>query len=189
MENLNAEQINDILDKMDFFQGQRAGRELWNDKPFDVQEQDIANFSRDISLIKEYITSQEQRIKELTEENEAWQKQLISQKENAGKAYYDLACEVEKLRDENELLIASMHIPKNNDKVYVKINLPNGKDGSTYCLPSQRKIVVDTVRKMSEKLKAYFGTYFLGYKIPISEALKALNQTSKEILGEEICQR
>ena len=42
--------IVDILDKMDFFQGQREGRELWNDKPFEVQEQDIANFSRDISL-------------------------------------------------------------------------------------------------------------------------------------------
>lgn len=70
MENLNAEQVVDILDKMDFFEGQRAGRELWNDKPFEVQEQDIANFSRDISLIKEYINSQEQRIKELTEENE-----------------------------------------------------------------------------------------------------------------------
>ena len=70
MKNLNAEQVIDILDKVDFFQGQRAGRELWNDKPFEVQEQDIANFSRDISLVKEYITSQEQRIKELTEENE-----------------------------------------------------------------------------------------------------------------------
>ena len=70
MENLNAEQVIDILDKMDFFQGQRAGRELWNDKPFEVQEQDIANFSRNIYSIKEYINSQEQRIKELTEENE-----------------------------------------------------------------------------------------------------------------------
>lgn len=63
MENLNEEQIIDILDKMDFFQGQRVGRELWNDKPFDVQEQDIANFSRDVALIKKYI-------KELTKENE-----------------------------------------------------------------------------------------------------------------------
>ena len=69
MENLNAEQINDILDKMDFFQGQRAGRELWNDKPFDVQEQDIANFSRDIALIKGYI-------KKLTAENKTLKTEL-----------------------------------------------------------------------------------------------------------------
>ena len=47
----------DILDQFDFFQGQRAGRELWNDKPFDVQEQDINSFSRDVGLLKEYIIS------------------------------------------------------------------------------------------------------------------------------------
>lgn len=70
MKNLNAEQVIDILDKMDFFEGQRAGRELWNEKPFEVQEQDIANFSGDVALIKKYINSQEQRIKELTEKNE-----------------------------------------------------------------------------------------------------------------------
>jgi hypothetical protein len=62
---LKREQIIDILDKMDFFEGQRAGREIWNDKPFEVQEQDITNFSRDISLVKEYINSQEQKIFEL----------------------------------------------------------------------------------------------------------------------------
>lgn len=73
---LNVEQIIDILDKMDFFEGQRAGRELWNDKPFEVQEQDIANFSRDISLVKEYINSQEQRIKELAYDNDELKMQL-----------------------------------------------------------------------------------------------------------------
>lgn len=49
----------------------------------------------------------EQKIKELTEENKAWQAQLISQKEKADKAYYDLACEVEDLRAENERLRTS----------------------------------------------------------------------------------
>ena len=28
----------DILAKLDFFGGQRAGRELWNEKPVDVQK-------------------------------------------------------------------------------------------------------------------------------------------------------
>lgn len=60
---LNRERAMEILEKFDFFQGQRAGRELWNDKNFDVQEQDIVNFSRDVALLKNYI-------KELTEENE-----------------------------------------------------------------------------------------------------------------------
>ena len=64
---LNREQAIEILDRFDFFQGQRAGRELWNEKPFEVQEQDIYNFARDVSLLKGYI-------KELTEENERLQK-------------------------------------------------------------------------------------------------------------------
>ena len=33
--------VMEILDKMNFFQGQRAGRELLNDKPFEVQEEDL----------------------------------------------------------------------------------------------------------------------------------------------------
>ena len=40
----------------------------------------------------------------LSEENESWQKSLITEKENADKAYYELACEVENLRAENERL-------------------------------------------------------------------------------------
>lgn len=42
----------------------------------------------------------------------------------------------------------------------------------------------DTVRKMHERLQAYFGNYVLGYKIPLTEALKAVNQIAKEMIGE-----
>lgn len=52
---LKPEDVMDILEKMDFFQGQRAGRELWHGKPFEVQEQDIADFSRDVYTIKLFI--------------------------------------------------------------------------------------------------------------------------------------
>lgn len=45
----------DILDKMEFFQGQRAGRELWNDKPKEVQDKDISDFVRDIKYIRAYL--------------------------------------------------------------------------------------------------------------------------------------
>lgn len=55
MNELKPEDVMDILEKMDFFQGQRAGRELWHEKPFEVQEQDIADFSRDVSTIKLFI--------------------------------------------------------------------------------------------------------------------------------------
>lgn len=52
---MTKEQAIDILERFDFFQGQRAGRELWNDKPFEVQEKDIADFSRDCHLLMEYV--------------------------------------------------------------------------------------------------------------------------------------
>ena len=45
----------DILDKMEFFQGQRAGRELWNDKPKEVQDKDISDFIKDINYIRSYL--------------------------------------------------------------------------------------------------------------------------------------
>lgn len=46
------EQAHDILDKWQFFQGQRAGRELWSHKPKDVQDQDIADFNRDVEIVR-----------------------------------------------------------------------------------------------------------------------------------------
>lgn len=45
----------DILDKIEFFQGQRAGRELWNDKSKEVQDKDIADFIKDINYIRSYL--------------------------------------------------------------------------------------------------------------------------------------
>ena len=63
---MNREKIIDGLEMLRFF-NQRAGRELWIDKPHDVQEQDISNADRiyvsTISLLKE----QRERINELEE--------------------------------------------------------------------------------------------------------------------------
>ena len=42
----------DILSKWEFFQGQRAGRELWSDKPREVQDKDIEDFNRDLESIR-----------------------------------------------------------------------------------------------------------------------------------------
>lgn len=47
------DRVNDILDKWEFFYGQRAGRELWADKPTEVQNEDIANFCRDLGIVRE----------------------------------------------------------------------------------------------------------------------------------------
>ena len=46
------EQAKDILSKWQFFYGQRAGRELWADKPRAVQDQDIADFNRDVEIVR-----------------------------------------------------------------------------------------------------------------------------------------
>lgn len=48
-------EVLEILDKIEFFQGQRAGRELWMDKPKDVQERDLQNFNNDLQKIREYV--------------------------------------------------------------------------------------------------------------------------------------
>lgn len=45
----------EILEKLSFFGGQRAGRELWNDKSREVQDEDIASFNRDIEWLREFI--------------------------------------------------------------------------------------------------------------------------------------
>lgn len=50
------EEALEILYKIQFFYGQRAGRELWADKPIDVQNKDIENFNRDIEFLREYIS-------------------------------------------------------------------------------------------------------------------------------------
>ena len=45
------EAIIDILEKWSFFFGQRAGRELWGDKPKGVQDQDIIDFNREMEIV------------------------------------------------------------------------------------------------------------------------------------------
>lgn len=55
---------NNILEKLDFF-NQRSARELWGDKPFDVQSQDIADRHKDIEYLKSFIEFQNKEIKKL----------------------------------------------------------------------------------------------------------------------------
>lgn len=53
----NISKCLEILDKFQFFQGQRAGRELWNDKPAEIQDEDVKNFNRDIEFIRNVLKS------------------------------------------------------------------------------------------------------------------------------------
>lgn len=45
----------DILAKWEFFFGQRSGRLLWADKPRHVQDEDIANFNRDVGFLHSFV--------------------------------------------------------------------------------------------------------------------------------------
>lgn len=51
----DLEEILEILEKWDFFYGQRSGIELWNDKPREIQDRDIENFKRDLDKITKFI--------------------------------------------------------------------------------------------------------------------------------------
>lgn len=69
----------DLCEKLGFFGGQRAGRELWFEKPVDVQDRDIKQFVEDVAFLKDFINRQKAEIErlidlasELTEYNEAW---------------------------------------------------------------------------------------------------------------------
>ena len=55
MREYGLEEILDILKKWDFFYGQRAGRELWADKPREIQDIDIENFRRDLEKVTEFV--------------------------------------------------------------------------------------------------------------------------------------
>ena len=117
-------------------------------------------------------------IKELTEENEAWQKSLITQKENADKAYYELACELENLRAENERL---------KNRITFQVVMPDEKmeEIKAECLErvelDVRKCRADTVRKMQERLIAEFRKDDrMNYYIR-----KTLDQIAKEMLEGE----
>ena len=79
MSEIKTNEVLEILDKMEMFQGQRAGRELWADKPTEVQEEDLANFTRDIGMIRKYIESQSNvlqrildRLKDIVVQRVAW---------------------------------------------------------------------------------------------------------------------
>lgn len=50
---MTIDRVIDILNKWEFFYGQRAGRELWAEKPTEVQDEDISNFCRDLGLVRE----------------------------------------------------------------------------------------------------------------------------------------
>ncbi len=68
----------EICDKLDFFYGQRAGRELWSTKPIDIQNKDIEQFSKDIALLKDVLCKQKSLIEAQKMDNEQLQSDIIN---------------------------------------------------------------------------------------------------------------
>ena len=52
-------EVCDILDKWEMFFGQRAGRELWVEKPTEVQDKDIEDFNRELNKVRTKIHNME----------------------------------------------------------------------------------------------------------------------------------
>jgi chromosome segregation ATPase len=124
-------------------------------------KENIRRRSADYDFLSEKLRETVAEKKRLTEENEAWQKQLISTEEQAGKAYYDLACEVEGLRAENERLRASSVDYRNIPDIIAEAR-------------------ADTVRKMREMLLARKVSYGnISFRVvPIDD----IDQIAKEML-------
>lgn len=122
-------------------------------------------------------------IKELTEENDAWQKQLISEKEKADKAYYDLACEVENLRSENERLQKAL----NTDISIVRVSRGSGKTNHLREVGRIKAdaIKADTVRKMQERFNEKVAKLLISPSIQY-QASAFIDQIAKEMVeGKE----
>ena len=169
---LNREQALEILEKFDFFQGQRAGRELWNSKPFDVQEQDIANFSRDVALLKNYI-------KELTDENDRLSTALANYDRltevRIAEEYYTAEA-YEELVEENESLRGAVKQYEEERKYHFEMSRTRIAEAKS-----------DTVRKMQELIYERLDISVEGYS---SEEIKSdvrdmVYQIAKEMLEGE----
>ena len=181
----------DILDKMDFFQGQRAGRELWNDKPFEVQEQDIADFVRDIAFVKKVIDDALALLREkdaeiekleLTLHGVMWSvdkwldeadynqdqvKRAITMREKTLRIVEEKDAEIERLTAYNANLICANTDITNRHKDYVE--------------EAERIARADAIEKVKLRLSMRFGTYTDKDMTPIKELFGLIDQIAKEM--------
>lgn len=218
MENLNSEQIKKALECC------ASPTQMCKDCPMPEEVKDdcrcMETISRNaLALIK----SQEQRIKELTakvakwedecdlrgdmwcklneenkrltEENEAWQKQLIITEEKSGKAYYELACEVENLRSENENLHKSCtdltrkcaSLTEENERLIVTLKMNDAPFSEglqivhDFCEKGKRKAEADIVRKMQEMLKEILDDFYNTGEDALLDVPDLIDQIAKEL--------
>lgn len=151
------------------------------DEKNEVFEKGCENLTR---LEESYIKLESENLK-LTEENEAWQKELVRRKEIADKHYYDLACEFEDLRSENERLRAenAKYEAENHAQFDKWLKLEEATKRHHAELFEEAKIAVkeDAVRKMRSEIqkRCVEGGIYPAF------VARTVEQVAKEMLGVE----
>ena len=164
---------NDILDKFDFF-NQRAGRELWSDKPKDIQDKDIENFSNDVKFLKDLINRQQAEIEKLVEFlDDKCDRCIEKERTEAIKEFADNLCRV-----------FAGHSDYHGDTILTKIICSKeGKPIQTAKPIDTSKIKYAAIKEFAGRLKEkakphYFDNY--AFAVPVA----FIDNLVKEMVGD-----
>lgn len=122
----------DICEKLDFFGGCRAGRELWFGKPADVQDIDIQKFAEDVAFLKDFINRQKA---ELEKTGEKWAELYADTVTKWEEAYEELEADVDKQYEQAKADILG--------------NMADGGTSCHWCINQHR---AEAVREFVERL-------------------------------------
>ena len=166
------------------------------------QEQRIKELTEDNEYLKTQLTATEARyesrkesdiaeklelrlkVEELTKENGSWQKTLMTEKENASKAYYNLACEVEDLRAENAKYEAEHHAEFNK---WLKLEEATKRHHAELFKDAKIAVKEDTVREFVERLNAHFYSNCAYFRISHDYIRRDIDKIAKEMLEDKLC--
>ena len=171
--------VKDILEKWEFFLGQRAGRELWFDKPAEIQDKDIYNFLRDLKSVKDLITRQQAEYENLKVEN-----QSLRSAANSLKMHYEEAqAKIERLKPfEDKIAEFKSHIRVEDMLVFAS----SLEEWLEFC----DNLKAEAYKECLAKVKNYIKTHCNPYGKPdfdYDTSVKILNfidNLAKEIAGE-----
>ena len=159
----------DILAKWGFFFGQRAGRELWVDKPAEVQDKDIWDFLNDIKLVKDLINR-------LQLENDRL-------KQNLEEAHIDIRehlAEIERLQSINDSFT-------DIGKLYSEIKAEAYKE----CIEKVKEEIAEALKsnykaraEYKQEIPIYTETEFLSYCSGKIDCLRGLDDFLDDLLKE-----
>ena len=149
----------DILAKFDFFGGQRAGRELWNEKPTDVQDKDIENYSKDVAFLKDLINRQKAENKSQS----IMIKMLKGSIEDYKNSYINQKAEIERL------------------KTNLNVELEN------FATEYDNKIKAEAYKEFAERLKKQVYKVYKGGIHPTveDEFIYEIDNLLKEMVGDD----